>query len=150
MTKKTKASISEKEAYLLDAYLVNKDVDMFYYLLRGEKSKATDDNLHRQALRYVRTPAVMEYLKERRAVIFSETQKSETVGRFRDKDTVLSALEAEIPFVKGKERAEILLKIADLQQMKQESNKEPEEERVHFYLPLHICKDCPNKGNLVK
>jgi hypothetical protein len=49
----------------------------------------------------------------------------------------------------GKEKADILNRIADLQQMKKEELKK-EDERVHFYLPLQVCKDCPNKNKLVE
>ncbi len=66
-----------------------------------------------------------------------------TVGLFRTKDAILAALESEIPGLRGKERTEVLLKIADLQRMKQEENKE-EEQRVHYYLPLK-CELCPLK-----
>ncbi len=59
----------------------------------------------------------------------------------------LSALEAELPVLRGKDRLDALMKIADLQQMKREENQ-PEEEKIHYYLPLEICKNCPNRKNL--
>jgi hypothetical protein len=42
----------------------------------------------------------------------------------------------------GKERADILLKFADFKQME----KDPEEKRVTYYLPLK-CNVCPLKAN---
>lgn len=60
--------------------------------------------------------------------------------RYRDKDSILTALEQEVQTAKGKERADILLRIADLQRMKQEENKE-EEKRIHYYLPIK-CSLC--------
>ena len=39
--------------------------------------------------------------------------------------------------------------IMSLQQMRKEEMKK-EDEKVHFYLPLSVCKDCPNKNRLVE
>lgn len=62
------------------------------------------------------------------------------VVQYRDKDAVLSGLEETLPLLRGKDRADILMKIADLQQMKKDENTE-EEETVHYYLPLQ-CYRC--------
>lgn len=62
------------------------------------------------------------------------------VVQYRDKDAVLSGLEQTLPFLRGKDRADVLMKIADLQQMKKDENTE-EEETVHYYLPLQ-CYRC--------
>ena len=43
-------------------------------------------------------------------------------------------------YLRGKDRADVLMKIADLQQMKKDENTE-EEETVHYYLPLQ-CYRC--------
>lgn len=72
----------------------------------------------------------------------------EGVKRLRDKDSILRELEREAATAKGKIRADILIRIADLQRMKDEESKE-KEERVHYYLPLPICKDCQFKNNLI-
>lgn len=42
-----------------------------------------------------------------------------------------------------KQKADILMKIADLQRMKQDENTE-KEKLVHYYLPLR-CEVCPWK-----
>ena len=60
--------------------------------------------------------------------------------QYRDKDAVLSGLEQTLPYLRGKDRADVLMKIADLQQMKKDENTE-EEETVHYYLPLQ-CYRC--------
>lgn len=62
------------------------------------------------------------------------------VVQYRDKDAVLSGLEQTLPYLGGKDRADVLMKIADLQQMKKDENTE-EEETVHYYLPLQ-CYRC--------
>ena len=69
-----------------------------------------------------------------------EEEKAGYVVKYRDKDAVLSGLEQTLPYLRGKDRADILMKIADLQQMKKDENTE-EEETVHYYLPLQ-CYRC--------
>lgn len=66
--------------------------------------------------------------------------EAEEVVQYRDKDAVLSGLEQTLPYLRGKDRADVLMKIADLQQMKKDENTE-EEETVHYYLPLQ-CYRC--------
>lgn len=67
-------------------------------------------------------------------------EKAGNVVQYRDKDAVLSGLEQTLPYLGGKDRADVLMKIADLQQMKKDENTE-EEETVHYYLPLQ-CYRC--------
>lgn len=69
-----------------------------------------------------------------------EEEKAGNVVQYRDKDAVLSGLEQTLPYLRGKDRADVLMKIADLQQMKKDENTE-EEETVHYYLPLQ-CYRC--------
>lgn len=69
----------------------------------------------------------------------TEEEKAGIV-QYRDKDAVLSGLEQTLPYLRGKDRADVLMKIADLQQMKKDENTE-EEETVHYYLPLQ-CYRC--------
>lgn len=61
-------------------------------------------------------------------------------GQFREKSEILDALVDELPSLRGKDRVDALMKIADLQQMKKEESAE-EAERVVYYLPLR-CKSC--------
>ncbi|MEA5082060.1 MAG: hypothetical protein VB024_10620 [Dysgonamonadaceae bacterium] len=142
----------------MDSYLVNGETDLAYILSREKDPTATEENLHRLALRWLRSPTVATYIKERRAVIYTRTEKvsdmekedvTDLVEKYKDKDFIIAELIKTQTGLKAKEKADILQRIADLQQMKKEENKS-EENRVHYYLPLQVCKDCPNRGNLVK
>ena len=66
--------------------------------------------------------------KKKKSTETEEEEKAGNVVQNRDKDAVLSG------------RADVLMKIADLQQMKKDENTE-EEETVHYYLPLQ-CYRC--------
>lgn len=68
----------------------------------------------------------------------SERERPEK--KFRDKDEVIDELASTVGDLKGKDKADVLMKIADLQQMKKEKD-EGREKTVHFYLPLK-CDYC--------
>lgn len=154
---KDKFSLTELEQFCLDAYLLNGQDDRAYLLSRKRgETKATEENLHRIALRWLRSPHVKAYLDDRRAVLFQQIKKTadfeedgvkELVEQYKDKDFIIAELVKTQAGLQGKEKAEILNKIADLQQMKKEEVKK-EEQRVHFYLPLPYCKNCPNRFHL--
>lgn len=61
---------------------------------------------------------------------------------FRSKDYIIDQLAATMTQLRGKDRADVLMKIADLQRMKNEEVKE-QEKLVHFFLPIACPKTCP-------
>lgn len=96
--------------------------------------------------------SLITYLKTEKTTVENnviDDDVSSLVENYKEKDFIIAELIKSLSGLKGKDRAEVLNKIADLQQMKKEEMKN-DEERVHFYLPLPICKDCPNKNNLVR
>lgn len=66
---------------------------------------------------------------------------SSSEKRYRDKDEVIDELASTVKDLHGKDKADVLMKIADLQQMKKEKD-DTREKTVHFYLPLK-CDYCP-------
>lgn len=63
-----------------------------------------------------------------------------TLDTFRSKDGILENLIKVLPSLTGKDKAAVLMQIADLQRMKQEENKE-EAEQVVYYHPVS-CYRC--------
>ena len=67
---------------------------------------------------------------------------SEELKKFGDKSYIIARLGLLSSQVTGKEQAQILMQIADLQRMKNEETKETEEKR-RFYLPfVSHCRSC--------
>ena len=144
--------------FCLDAFAVNQNADLAYLLSRKNEPKANETNLHRLAMRWLRQPPVKAYLTERKAAIYTRMEKpsdldqdeiQSIVERYKDKDFIIAELIKAAADLEGREKADVLNKIADLQQMKKEELTK-EDERVHFYLPLSVCSDCPNKNKLVE
>lgn len=74
-----------------------------------------------------------------------EEDTDDASKKYRTKDEVIEALASTVDTLHGKDRADVLMKLADLQRMKQEEVVE-EDNTVHFYLPVtcHMC-DLYNK-----
>lgn len=71
-----------------------------------------------------------------------EQQQNEVLKKIQDKSFILSELYKSLGSLRGKERAAVLMQIADLQRMKQDDLKEDEEKRT-FYLPfVSSCRSC--------
>lgn len=90
-------------------------------------------------------PQVLAFLN---ALIESESISGATSARQHDlstKEGLLAALEEEVGnAVDVKQRADILMKIADLRRMKQDEEI-GKEKLIHYYLPLR-CEQCPAKA----
>lgn len=104
-------------------------------------------NLHKQApeireliedIRAQECKKIEEYAKEKkkesRGKEFEICKKNNNYKQYTTKEGIIEELAALVEVVKGKEKAEILCKIADLKQMKKE-NDEKTCKTVHFYLP---------------
>lgn len=67
-------------------------------------------------------------------------EEESTEGKYRTKDEILNGLIEELPNLRGKDKADVLMKIADLQRMKQDEVVN-EDNTVHFYVPIS-CHNC--------
>ncbi|MDO5665568.1 MAG: hypothetical protein Q4G63_09980 [Bacteroidia bacterium] len=150
--------LTDIEKFCLNAFLITDDAETAYKLSRPNPSDASDFNVRRMALLWLRKSHVKEYLEERRAAIFIKLDRNddlikddiaELVQKYKNKDFVIGELVRASMGMQGKDLADILSKIANLQAMQKQEEKQPDE-RIHFYLPLHACNDCPNKSKLVK
>jgi len=72
----------------------------------------------------------------------NERQQDEVLKKISDKSFILAELYKSLGSLRGKERAAVLMQIADLQRMKNDDLKEDEEKRT-FYLPfVSSCRSC--------
>lgn len=140
MNKKDKNKLSNIEKFCLDAWMMNHNADLAYTLSRGKPITATPENLHRLALRWLRSDHVKEYLEERGAVAIAQAENDEQTTNRRKSDIVRELNILANSCNDPKQRTEILLKLADLQRMKEDANKD-DTELVHFYVPIQ-CHNC--------
>ena len=145
-----KKELSPIEKVALCGYLLTNDIDSSYKCIHKD-SKASIEIQHRMALRWLRDPKCTAFLSQQRTLLEKKAReeleraiKENPHGKdLTDKGNVIQELQilysAE---TNAKVKADILMKIADLERMKQETPKE-QEELVHFYLPRPECEGCP-------
>lgn len=68
-------------------------------------------------------------------------KQNKTIKQFRTKSQVIEGLEGVLPNLNGKERAAVLMQLADLQRLKFDEDNE-RISLIHYYLPLR-CEICP-------
>ena len=100
-----------------------KDNDNLSMLIKHLKANDKDDKI-------VMIPKNIQKLTVRPSAAWSRDRMVYELQRIADNDATL----------RGKERADVLCKIADLLRLKEDEKKE-EIRRVHYYLPL-TCNRC--------
>lgn len=140
--------LTERERFCIDAYLFNpQNIDIAYVMSRNGGYQGSQENLHRLALRWLRDPDVKAYVEEKRIVIAGKVEKKSSMPEQganvnRDKDDVVRELNLLADQTKDpKQKTEILMRLADLQQMKKDPVEDEEDTTVHYYLPLS-CHQC--------
>lgn len=138
--------LTEKEKFCLDAYLFNgENLDLAYIMSRNGGYQGSQENLHRLALRWLRDPDVKEYVDGKRAVVADKVEKKFSMpeqNAYREKEDIVRELNILADLTKDpKQKTEILMRLADLQQMKKDPIDEVEDNTVHYYLPLS-CYQC--------
>lgn len=139
-------SLSERERFCIDAVLFNSDnTDLAYILSREKPYQGSKDNLHRLALRWLRSSEVKAYIDEKRIVIADKAEKKFSTpeqNANREKEDIVRELNILADITKDpKLKTEILMKLADLKQMKRDPVDDTEDNTVHYYLPL-TCYKC--------
>lgn len=138
-----KKGLNEIERFCLAGFFVTRDADMAYKLSRKQKPCATDDNIHRLALRWVRSDDAKKYLDELAAVNIQKADNENNENR--DKAAIIRELNTLASSTHDtKLRAELLMRLADMERMKDKESEE-EDTTIHYYLPVNYPtshKDC--------
>ena len=138
-----KKGLNEIERFCLAGFFVTHDADMAYKLSRKQKPCATDDNIHRLALRWVRSDDAKKYLDELAAVNIQKADNENNENR--DKAAIIGEVNTWASSTHDtKLRAEVLMRLADLERMKDKESEE-EDTTIHYYLPVNYPtshKDC--------
>lgn len=143
-TSKKGQTLSDLEKFCLDAFLFNNEnLHLAYKLSRRGEVTATD-NLHRLALRWLRSPDVKSYIDDHKILLLEKAAKPDDPNKpkNRDKDDIVAELNTLANATRDpKQKTEILMKLADLQQMKKDKTQEEEDTTIHYYLPIS-CYNC--------
>ena len=138
--------LTEKEKFCLDAVIFDpQNIDIAYVMSRNGGYQGSQENLHRLALRWLRDPDVKAYVEEKRVIIADKAEKKFSTpeqNANREKEDIVRELNILADITKDpKQKTEILMRLADLQQMKRDPVDDTEDNTVHYYLPL-TCYKC--------
>jgi len=130
--------LSEKERFCLIAYLQTGNQIMAYICSRKKQTEANSEALKSMASRWINSEPVLAFLEAergRKAVLMDEALQN------RSKEDIIAELNKLASLSNDtKLKAEILMKVADLEGMKKQEAKR-EERLIHYYLPL-MCSKC--------
>lgn len=130
-TNKTCKTLEQARTKANDFFSLNPGAAVLVQRIKNKKPLNTSD-----AKRQAQTAEQENETKER------QEQEQEEIKKFSNKSYIIAQLAKEAKNQSGKERANILMQIADLQRMKQEETKQDEEKRL-FYLPfVSSCRSC--------
>lgn len=152
-----KAGITAQQKAFADLLILGWD-EMDAYVISALYNPAYSLAANVQDMTNLRSSASFTaYYNERVALLNKEADQAienaqqmvqaESSADYRSKEYIIDQLAATLTQLRGKERADVLMKIADLQRMKNEEIKE-EEKVTHFYLPIACPKTCKLFSNV--
>lgn len=143
--------LTKEERFVLDAYIVSKEsltdkLVLAYSLSRKREPTKNYASLEQQMYRWLKRPSVQYYIEDREIELFGAGKvkrngDNESGNVLRSKDETLEELNfLASQTTDAKLKAELLMKIADLQNWKKEQQVE-ESEQIKYYLPQK-CSHC--------
>lgn len=139
-----KKGLSKAEKICLAGYYLTHDVDTAYRLSReGKQMTDKADILHKMALRWARSKTAKDFLSDLANVQLGQSADAHN----RSKSDIVKELNQLANKTSDpKQRTDILLKLADLERMKEEKpTAEDDEPKIRYHLPVRYptsCKDC--------
>lgn len=136
-----KNTLTDKEKFCLAGFYLTRNADLAYQLSRNKPLTANDDSMHRQANRFVSSRMAKEYLA---GIAGASLNQSADVSKRSKSDIVIELNKLASQTSDPRQRTDILLKLADLERMKDDKPVE-KDDRIHYFLPLNYptsCKDC--------
>lgn len=137
------SGLTAAEKFCLDAYVVNRNVDLAYKLSRPTPPTTTKaDILHRMALRWLRGDAVKRYLQQRAAA--NNVAMDNEATNNRSNEDIIHDLNALLDKTADpKLKAQMLVQLAQLKGM----TRRPQDEvkagsHMNYYLPPRCSEEC--------
>lgn len=131
--------LTDLEKFSLIGYIYTKDVKNAYLASRGKKLTCTPESLVAQSSRWITKPeckAFIEIEQQRLNIAHSSTDAENRSKQDIAKELNVLATQTGDPKLK----AELLMRLADLEGMKKQETIE-EENKIKYYLPLK-CSQC--------
>lgn len=135
------SKLSDLERFALIGYLYTNDRLHDYLASRGKKLTANKSSLNVQSSRWINSDECQAFLDVERARRFTAIEQSTDDSDVRSKDDVIKELNLLAnQETEPRRKSEILMKLADLQQMKKQE-EDSDESKIKYYMPLK-CSEC--------
>lgn len=135
------SKLSDLERFCLIGYIYTKDATSAYIASRGKKLTASPKSLTVQVSRWLNSPEVQAFIEVERSRRFAAISLESVDTDNRSKDDVIRDLNIlATQESEPRRKSEILMKIADLQQMKKQEESD-KESLVKYFMPLK-CNQC--------
>lgn len=145
------SKLSDREKFCLDAYLQNNNAELAYLCSRKGNTKANAASLKSLVSRWINSPEVQAYITLERERKYTQLNMESKENRSKeDVATELNIIATQTN--DPKQKAEILMKLADLQNFKKKED-ERAESKITYYMQVK-CSNCPiykeKKEQLIK
>ena len=134
------SQLTEKERFCLQAYLITKDKKMAFVCSREKPLKSEGEGFRVNLSKWFNSDKVQAFIQEYQ----TQSRASDIDRGMEGQDIGKAELVRELTILFRREKdpklkADIGMKLADLQQMKKEQTEQ--EEQIKYYLPLQ-CSKC--------
>lgn len=133
--------LTDLEKFALIGWIYTKDTKNAYEASRKMKLTCTPESLVAQSSKWLNLPKCQAFIEVEQARRFKAVELDSAENGTRSRDDVIKELNLLAnQETEPKRKSEILMKLADLEQMKKTEDA-PESEQIKYYLPLK-CSQC--------
>ena len=133
--------LTDLEKFALIGWIYTKDTKNAYEASRKMKLTCTPESLVAQSSKWLNLPKCQAFIEVEQARRFKAVELDSNELGTRSRDDVIKELNLLAnQETEPKRKSEILMKLADLEQMKKTEDA-PESEQIKYYLPLK-CSQC--------
>lgn len=133
--------LTDLEKFALIGWIYTKDTKNAYEASRKMKLTCTPESLVAQSSKWLNLPKCQAFIEVEQARRFKAVELDSNESGTRSREDVIRDLNLLAnQETEPKRKSEILMKLADLEQMKK-TEEAPESEQIKYYLPLK-CSQC--------
>lgn len=133
--------LTDLEKFALIGWIYTKDTKNAYEASRKMKLTCTPESLVAQSSKWLNLPKCQAFIEVEQARRFKAVELDSSENGTRSREDVIRELNLLAnQETEPKRKSEILMKLADLEQMKKTEDA-PESEQIKYYLPLK-CSQC--------
>ena len=137
MPKRLPDTLTELEMFCIDGWAANGDYVSAYKFSRKNAVRSEGTNLRRAANIWRKKTDVQAYYTTRRQLLTARLAAAETENRTKS-DAIAELNNLITSTTDAKTKADLIVKLAEIQQWKKQQDDAEKEKQVQFYIPLPV------------